>query len=109
MDIFVQSFLNSAAKLTISATTATTFNQLKDLVWAAEGTTSTIQEFYYENMLVDTSATVGLYNLTTGSYIGTSNTIAQLETKELRQRAKLDLSSLKRKEIYDINTLAEFN
>lgn len=105
MDIYVQSFLNSATKLTISVTTATTFNQLKDLVWAAEGTTSTIQDFYYENALIDTSSTIGLYNLTTGSYIGSSNTISQLATKELRQRAKLDLASAKRKEIYDITKL----
>lgn len=122
MDIFVQSFLNSATKLTISVTTSTTFNQLKELVWATEGTTSTIQEFYYENELVDTSSTVGLYNLTTGSYIMSSNNISDpsLWTKPERQQLKLELAQLRRQaggdtsatyyrvyNIYDLNLLAD--
>lgn len=105
MDIFVQSFLNSATKLTISVNTTTTFSELAELVYVAEGTTSTIQQFYINNVEIDTSATMAVYNITTGTYIGSSNTISQLSTKELRQKAKLDLASLKRKEIYDINKL----
>jgi hypothetical protein len=122
MDIYVQSFLNSATKLTISVTTATTFNEIKNLVWAAEGTTSTIQEFYYENTLVDSSSTVGLYNLTTGSYIMSSNNIsnADLWTKPERQQLKLELAQLRRQaggntntnyyrvyNVYDLDLLAD--
>ena len=120
MDIQVQSFLNSATKLTISVTTATTFNQLKTLVWAAEGTTSTIMQFYVDNVEVDTSSTVGLYNLTTGSYVGSSNTIAALPTKSARQIAKLELAQLRRQadsntgtsyyreyNVYDVDLLAD--
>lgn len=105
MDIYVQSFLNSATKLTISVNTTTTFAQLADLVWAAEGTTSTIQQFYINNVEVDTSATMAVYAVTTGTYIGSSNTISKLENKELKQKAKLDLAAAKRKEIYNINKL----
>lgn len=122
MDIQVQSFLNSATKLTISVSTTTTFNQVKDLVWAAEGTTSTIQDFYYENALVDTSSTVGLYNLTTGSYLMSSNNISNsdLWTKQQRQILKLDLAQLRRQaggntttnyyrtyNVYDVDLLAD--
>jgi hypothetical protein len=120
VDIQVQSFLNSATKLTISVTTATTFNQLKTLVWAAEGTTSTIMQFYVDNVEVDTSSTVGLYNLTTGSYVGSSNTIAALPTKAARQLAKLELAQLRRQadgntgtsyyreyNVYDVDLLAD--
>ena len=120
MDIQVQSFLNSATKLTVSVTTATTFAQLADLVWAAEGTTSTIMQFYVDNVEVDTSSTVGLYNLTTGSYVGSSNTIAALPTKAARQLAKLELAQLRRQaggntgtsyyrsyNVYDVDLLAD--
>ena len=122
MDIQVQSFLNSATKLTISVSTTTTFNQVKDLVWAAEGTTSTIQDFYYENALVDTSSTVGLYNLTTGSYLMSSNNISDtnLWTKQQRQILKLELAQLRRQaggntstsyyrtyNVYDVDLLAD--
>lgn len=120
MDIQVQSFLNSATKLTVSVTTATTFAQLADLVWAAEGTTSTIMQFYVNNVEVDTSSTVGLYNLTTGSYVGSSNTIAALPTKAERQLAKLELAQLRRQaggntgtsyyrafNVYDVDLLAD--
>ncbi len=105
MDIYVQSFLNSATKLTISVNTTTTFAQLAELVFAAEGTTSTIQQFYINNIEADTSATMAFYSVTTGTYIGSSNTISTLATKEQRQLAKLNLAALKRKEAYDITKL----
>lgn len=120
MDIYVQSFLNSATKLTISVNTTTTFAQLADLVWAAEGTTSTIQQFYINNVEVDTSATMAAYAVTTGTYIGSSNTISQLESKADRQVAKLNLAQLRRQaggntstnyyreyNVYDLDLLAD--
>ena len=122
MDIYVQSFLNSATKLTLAVNTTTTFNQIKELVYAAEGTTATIQEFYYNNALVDSSSTVGLYGLTTGSYVMSSNNISDstLWTKPQRQQLKLDLAELRRQaggdtsatfyrlyNVYDIDLLAD--
>ena len=96
MDIQVQSFLNSATKLTISVTSATTVNQLKTLVYNAEGVTTTIMAFYYNNVELASTATLGSINVSTSTYIGSSNTIATLATKEAKQIAKLDLAQLRR-------------
>lgn len=96
MDVYVQSFLNSATKLTLSVNTSTTFEQLKTLVFNAEGTTSTIMGFYVNGVEVDTSATMAFYSITTGSYIGSFNTIEDLPTREDRQIAKLNLAQLRR-------------
>ena len=121
MDIYVQSFLNSATKLAVTVTnTATTFDELKNLVYLAEGTTSTIMDFYVDNVLVDSSATIGSYGVTTGTIVGSANNINEpgLWNKEQRQIFKLNLAQLRRKakgvptvpyyragNVYDINSL----
>lgn len=96
MDIYVQSFLNSASTLTISVSTSTTISQLKTLVNTAEGVTTTIMSFYFNNALLANTATIGSYGITTASIVGSSNTIASLTTKEERQIAKLNLAQLRR-------------
>lgn len=96
MDIQVQSFLNSATKLTVSVTSATTVNQLKTLVYNAEGVTTTIMAFYYNSVELASTATLGSINVSTSTYIGSSNTIATLATKEAKQVAKLNLAQLRR-------------
>lgn len=120
MDIYVQSFLNSASTLTISVTTTTTISQLKTLVYAAEGVTTTVMAFYFNNTLLSNTGTIGLYGITTGTRVGSSNTISQLASKVDRQIAKLDLAQLRRQaggntttnyyreyNVYDINLLAD--
>lgn len=120
MDIYVQSFLNSATKLTLSVNTTTTFAELAELVFAAEGTTSTIQQFYVNNVEADTSATMAAYAVTTGTYVGSSNTIASIADKADRQIAKLELAQLRRQaggntttnyyrtyNVYDVDLLAD--
>lgn len=120
MDIYVQSFLNSATKLTLSVNSTTTFAQLADLIYAEEGTTSTIMQFYINNVEIDTSATMATYAVTTGTYIGTSNNISILESKVDRQLAKLELAQLRRQaggdtsatfyrsfNVYDVDLLAD--
>jgi hypothetical protein len=96
MDIQVQSFLNSATKLTVSVTSATTIEQLKGLVYAAEGVTTTIMAFYYNDIELASTSTLATINVSTATYIGSSNTIASLPTKEERQIAKLNLAQLRR-------------
>lgn len=96
MDIQVQSFLNSATKLTVSVTSSTTVNQLKTLVNNIEGVTTTIMSFYFNNVELASTATLGSIGVTTETYIGSSNTIALLSTKEERQVAKLNLAQLRR-------------
>ena len=120
MDIYVQSFLNSATKLTISVNTATTIAQLADLVYAAEGTTSTIMQFYVDNIQAASTATMASLNVTTGTYIGSSNVISTLTNKVDRQLAKLELAQLRRQaggntttnyyriyNVYDVDLLAD--
>ena len=111
MDIQVQSFLNSATKLTVSVTTATTVAQLKTLVNAIEGVDTAIMEFYIGTATLSTSTTLGVYGVTSATVIGSSNLISSLSTKEEKQKAKLDLAALKRaadnnaRSTYDITQL----
>jgi hypothetical protein len=115
MAILVQSFLNSATRLSTTATTATTVAQLKTLVNVAEGVSTDIMEFYIVNpsttATVLVSGTLGSYGITTATTIYSSNTISALLTKELRQKAKLDLAATKRaadgnlRATYDITQL----
>jgi len=120
MDIYVQSFLNSATKLTISVNTNTTIAQLANLVYAAEGTTSTIMQFYVDNIQAASTATMASLGVTTGTYIGSSNVISTLTNKVDRQLAKLELAQLRRQaggntttnyyrtyNVYDVDLLAD--
>lgn len=126
MDIYVQSFLNSATKLTIAVNTTTTVTQLKALVNTAEGTTSTYMEFYLVNTATTTATvfvndnTLGSYGVTTGTYVNSSNSISTSTNKTDRQVAKLELAKLRRQaagdttatfyreyNVYDIDLLAD--
>lgn len=124
--IDVGSFLNSATKLSIMATTSTTVTQLKILVNTIEGVDTGIMEFYILNAVTTTSTglistrTLGSYGITTGTMIYSSNTISSLSSKVDRQIAKLELAQLRRQaggdttatfyrnsNIYDIDLLAD--
>lgn len=111
MDIQVQSFLNSATKLTISVTSATTVEQLKDLVSVAEGVNTNIMAFYYNDQELASTSTLATINVSTSTYIRSSNIISTLPTKEERQKSKLDLAAAKRvvdgksRATYDITQL----
>ena len=124
MTILVQSFLNSATKLSTTATTATTVAQLKTLVNAAEGVDTAIMEFYIKNdattATVLVSGTLYSYGITTATTIYSSNTISTSTNKVDRQIAKLELAQLRRQaggdttatfyrinNIYDIDLLAD--
>ena len=120
MDIQVQSFLNSATKLTVSVTTATTVAQLKTLVNAIEGVDTAIMEFYIGTATLSTSTTLGVYGVTSATVIGSSNLISSLSTKEAKQLAKLELAQLRRQSggntttnyyrvfnVYDVDLLAD--
>lgn len=101
MTIQVQSFLNSATKLSTTATTATTVAQLKTLVNVLEGVSTSIMEFYIVNPSTTSTAlvsgTLGSYGITTATTIYSSNTISSTSTtKQVRQIAKLELAQLRR-------------
>jgi hypothetical protein len=121
MAILVQSFLNSATRLSTTATTATTVAQLKTLVNAIEGVDTGVMEFYIVHPSTTSTAlvsgTLGSYGITTATTIYSSNIISTLELggggadKETRQKAKLDLAAKKRaadgnlRATYDITQL----
>lgn len=125
MAILVQSFLNSATKLTTAATTSTTVSQLKILVNGVEGVSTSVMQFYIVNPITTTSTvlisgTLGSYGITTSTVIYSSNTISTSTSKVTRQTAKLDLAQLRRKSggntgtnyyriynTYDIDKLAD--
>jgi hypothetical protein len=124
MAILVQSFLNSATRLSTTATTATTVAQLKTLVSAIEGVSTSIMEFYIVNPSTTSTAlvsgTLGSYGITTATTIYSSNTISTATNKVDRQLAKLDLAQLRRQaggntstnyyrtyNVYDVNLLAD--
>lgn len=124
MAILVQSFLNSATKLSIAATTSTTVSQLKTLVNTAEGVSTSVMQFYFINSnntaTALVSGTLGSYGITTSTVIYSSNTISTSTSKVTRQTAKLDLAQLRRKSggntgtnyyriynTYDIDKLAD--
>ena len=124
MPILVQSFLNSATKLSTTATTATTVAQLKTLVNVAEGVSTSIMEFFIVNSsttaTVLVSGTLGSYGITTATTIYSSNNISTATNKVDRQLAKLDLAQLRKQaggntttnyyrklNTYDIDLLAD--
>lgn len=124
MAILVQSFLNSATKLSTTATTATTVAQLKTLVNAIEGVSTSTMQFYIVNPSTTSTAlvsgTLGSYGITTATTIYSSNTISTSTNKADRQLAKLELAQLRRQaggdtsstfyrnsNIYDIDLLAD--
>ena len=101
MPILVQSFLNSATKLSTTATTSTTVAQLKTLVNAIEGVNTSTMQFYIKNPSTTSTAlvsgTLGSYGITTATTIYSSNTISSTSTtKQARQLAKLELAQLRR-------------
>ena len=100
MTILVQSFLNSATRLSTTATTSTTVAQLKTMVNALEGVSTSIMEFYIINpsttATVLVSGTLGSYGVTTATTIYSSNTISTATSKVDRQLAKLELAQLRR-------------
>ena len=101
MPILVQSFLNSATKLSTTATTSTTVAQLKTLVNVLEGVSTSTMQFYivnpYTTSTVLVSGTLGSYGITTSTTIYSSNTISSTSTtKAARQIAKLGLAQLRK-------------
>lgn len=124
MPILVQSFLNSATKLSTTATTATTVVQLKTLISSIEGVSTSIMEFYIVNpsttSTVLVGGTLGSYGINTSTIIYSSNTISTSTNKADRQLAKLELAQLRRQaggntttnyyrsyNVYDIDLLAD--
>lgn len=109
--INVQSFLNSADIISITIDNASTVAQLKTAINGQEAVPTVQMKLFFDNALLNDANTLASLGIITGSYIKTATTIARLATRELRQRAKLDLAALDRaasgnpRSTYDINEL----
>jgi hypothetical protein len=111
INITVQSLLNAALYDSYAVDDAGTIGELKDSI---ESTTDCSVEWFdlvFDNEVLDTAETIGSYGIVEGSSLRTHNKIARLETRELRQVAKLNLAALDRaasenpRAVYDITQL----
>lgn len=111
MQIFVQSFLNSSTKLAIEVEPSDSIENLKAKIQDKDGILPDLMKLFFDNVLLEDGRTLSDYNIQSGSYINTANAISRLATKELRQKAKLELASIKRaasgnlRSTYDITLL----
>ena len=110
--ISVQSLLNTAVYSSYSVDTTNTVAQVKTSINSTESWDSTWYQLVYNNaVLSNTSATLASYGINSNVTLRTANVIDRLATKELKQKAKLDLSELDRaaagnpRATYDITEL----
>jgi putative IMPACT (imprinted ancient) family translation regulator len=111
MQIFVQSFLNAGTTLTLEVEPSDSIESVRAKIQDAEDVSPTIMELYFEGTLLEDGRTLSDYNVQSNSFIQSSNNISTLATKELRQKAKLDLAATQRaadgnpRATYDITQL----
>ena len=109
--INIQSFLNAADTIGITINNANTVAQLKTAINGQEAIPTAQMKLFFNNTLLNDAGILSALNIVSGSYIKTATTIARLATRELRQRAKLDLAALDRaasgnaRSTYDIDEL----
>jgi hypothetical protein len=110
--ISVQSLLNTAVYNSYSVDTTNTITQVKTTINAAESWDSSWYNLVYNNVaLTNGSATLASLGITGNTTFRTANVIDRLATKELKQKAKLNLSELDRaaagnpRATYDITEL----
>ncbi len=110
--ISVQSLLNTAVYNNYNVDTTNTVTQVKTAINAVANWDSSWYELVYNNsVLSNGSATLTSLGINTNVTLRTANVIDRLATKELKQRAKLNLSELDRaadgnpRSTYDITEL----
>jgi hypothetical protein len=110
--ISVQSLLNTAVYNSYSVDTTNTITQVKTTINTAESWDSSWYNLVYNNVaLTNGSATLASLGISGNVTFRTANVIDRLATKELKQKAKLNLSELDRaaagnpRSTYDITEL----
>jgi hypothetical protein len=107
----VQSLLNTALYNSYTIDNAQTINQLKTAVNSARGFDSTWYDIVLNGSVASGSATLSSLGIVSGTRLRTNNKIGRLATKELKQKAKLDLAALDRvasgeaRATYDLSAL----
>jgi hypothetical protein len=94
--ITVQSLLNTAVYDSYTIDNGQTINQLKTAINSARGFDSTWYDIVQNESVVSGTATLASLGIVTGTRLRTHNKISRLATKELKQKAKLDLATLDR-------------
>jgi hypothetical protein len=94
--ITVQSLLNTAVYDSYTIDNGQTVTQLKTAVNTARGFDSTWYDIVQGEEIVSGSATLVSLGVVTGTALRTHNKIGRLATREIRQKAKLDLAALDR-------------
>jgi hypothetical protein len=94
--ITVQSLLNTAVYNSYTIDNGQTINQLKTAINTARGFDSTWYDIVLNGSVVSGTATLSSLGIGTGTRLRTHNKIGRLATKELKQKAKLDLAALDR-------------
>ena len=108
--ITVQSLLNTAVYDSYTIDNGQTVAQLKTAIDSAQSFNSTWYDLVRGNVLTEGS-TLSSLGITSGTQLRTHNKIGRLATRELRQKAKLDLAALDRvaagadRATYDITEL----
>lgn len=109
--ITVQSLLNTAIYDSYTIDNGQTINQLKTAINSVRGFNSAWYNIVLDQHVVAGTATLASLGIVTGTVLRTANIIDRLATKELKQKAKLDLSQLDRaadgnpRATYDITEL----
>jgi hypothetical protein len=93
--ITVQSLLNTAVYNSYTIDNGQTVAQLKTAINSARSFNSTWYDLVRGNVLTEGS-TLSSLGVTSGTVLKTHNKIGRLATKELKQKAKLDLAALDR-------------
>lgn len=107
----VQSLLNTALYHSYTIDNGQTVNQLKTAVNSARGFDSTWYDIVLNESVASGSATLSSLGIVSGTRLRTHNKIGRLATKELKQKAKLDLAALDRgasgesRATYDLSAL----
>lgn len=94
--ITVQSLLNTAVYDSYTIDNGQTINQLKTAINTARGFDSTWYDIVQNEHIVSGTDTLSSLGITTGTQLRTHNKIARLATRELKQKAKLNLAALDR-------------
>jgi hypothetical protein len=96
INITVQSLLNAAQYDPQTVDTAGTIGELKDAMVVNFGYRLEWFDLVFNDAVLDTANTIASYGIIEGSSLRTHNKISRLATRELRQKAKLDLAALDR-------------
>jgi hypothetical protein len=94
--ITVQSLLNTAVYNSYTIDNGQTIDQLKTAINAARGFSSTWYDIVLNQSIAPGSSTLVSLGISTGARLRTHSKISRLATKELKQKAKLDLAALDR-------------